>query len=109
MAMIERLIGSAAFAALALFAQAPAAPSGLIRLSAAALDSGGEPVTDLKPDDFQITDQNKPQKIAFFRVSSSAPAQGAPLGPHEYTNRPDKVLSHSTVILFDLLNQNQSD
>jgi len=109
MAMIERLIGCAALAAVALLAQAPAAPSGLIRLSVAALDSGGEPVTDLKPADFQIADQNKPQKIAFFRVNSSAPMQGASLGPHEVTNRPGKVLPHSTVILFDLLNQNQSD
>ncbi len=87
--MIERLICGAALAALVLTAQTPnAAPSGLIRLSVAALDSGGEPVTDLKPDDFQITDQNKQQKIAFFRVNSSAPMQGASLGAHEYTNRP---------------------
>jgi VWFA-related protein len=105
--MIERLIGSAVLAAFVLTAQAPA-PSGLVRISVAALDSSGEPVTDLKPDDFQIADQNKPQRIAFFRPNPSTQPT-APLGPHESTNRPGKVLPHSTVILFDLLNQNQTD
>lgn len=105
--MIERLIGSAVLAAFVLMAQAPA-PSGLVRISVAALDSSGEPVTDLKPDDFQIADQNKPQRIAFFRANPSTQQTG-PLEPHESTNRPGKILPHSTVILFDLLNQNQTD
>jgi VWFA-related protein len=110
-AMKGKLICSLTLVASALLAQAPApnaGPSGLVRLSVAALDVSGEPVTDLKADEFQISDQGKPQRIAFFRANTSAP-QTAPLGPHEYSNRSGPALPHSTVILFDLLNENQPD
>jgi VWFA-related protein len=110
MSTAEKLIGSLALGASMLLAQAPnAAPVSLIRLNVAVLDPSGEPVTDLKIDDFQISDQGKPQRIAFFRANMSSPPQTTPLGPHEYSNRPGKALPHSTVILFDLLNENQSD
>jgi VWFA-related protein len=111
MVMAEKLMGSLALAASVLMAQAPApnaAPSGLVRLSVAAVDASGEPVADLKADDFQISDQGKPQRIVFFRSNINAP-QPAPLGPHEYSNRTGQARPHSTVILFDLLNENLSD
>ena len=111
MATEGKLISSLALAASVLLAQAPASnasPSGLVRLSVAALNTSGEPVTDLKPDDFQVSDQGRPQRIAFFRANFGAP-QPAPLGPHEYSNRTGQALPHSSVILFDLLNENQSD
>src|SRR5450432_1691074 len=111
MAIAGKLICSVALAASALLAQAPApnaAPPSLVRLSVAAVDNAGDPVTDLKMDDVQVSDQAKPQRILSFRGSVSAP-QAAPLGPREYTNRAAGPPPHSTVILFDLLNQNQSD
>jgi hypothetical protein len=111
MAIAERLICSLALAASVLLAQAPApnaSPSSLVRLSVAAVDASGEPVTDLKIDDLQISDQGKPQRVVFFRANMSAP-QTAALGPHEYSNRSGQALPHSTVILFDLLNENQPD
>lgn len=107
-----KVICNLALAASMLLAQTPApsaSPSGLVRLSVAALDAGGEPVTDLKLEDFQISDQGKPQRVAFFRANMLAPPQTTPLGPHEYSNRSSPALPHSTVILFDLLNENQSD
>jgi VWFA-related protein len=111
MAINRELFCSFTLAASMLLAQAPApsvnaTPTGLVRLSVAALDASGEPVTDLKIGDFQISDQGKPQRIAFFRANANAPAPA--LGPHEYSNRSGKGLPHSTVILFDLLNENQS-
>src|SRR5258706_895867 len=100
-------IFSRAFGAAVLLAQVPApsaTTAGLIRLSVAALNSNGEPVLDLKADDFQVSDQGKPQRIVYFRgkANAEAPAQ------REYSNRADAP-PHYTVILFDLLNENQSD
>ncbi len=96
--MTIRLIGSLTLAASALFAQ------GLVRLNVTALDAGGAPVDDLKAADFQVTDQGKPEKIVFLR---QVPATVA-AGPHEFSNRTGAP-PHTTVILFDLLNQNQTD
>ena len=73
--MAEKLMCCLTVAASVLLAQAPApnaSPSGLVRLSVTALDASGEPVTDLKADDFQIADQGKPQHIAFFRANGPA-------------------------------------
>ena len=77
---------------------------GLIRLGVTALDSGGQPVDGLKSDDFQVTDQGKPQKIVFFRAKAAAAAPAA----NEYSNRAAGT-PHTTVILFDLLNEPLSD
>jgi VWFA-related protein len=111
MAIAGKLICSMALAASSLLPQAPApnaAPPSLVRVSVAAVNNAGEAVTDLKMDDFQVSDQAKPQRLLFFRGIVSAP-QAAPLGPREYSNRAAGPPPHSTVILFDLLNQNQSD
>jgi VWFA-related protein len=96
-AMICSLAVTASFLA----AQAP----NLVRLSVTALDASGEPVEDLKASDFQISDQGKAQKIAFFRHNPAAPPA---LGANDFSNRTGSA-PHSTVILFDLMNQNQSD
>jgi VWFA-related protein len=107
---IKKLICSLALAACALPAQAPApnaAPSGQVSLSVAALDSSGEPVADLKREDFQVSDQGKPQTVVFFRGKASM--LPGPLAAHEYSNRSAGDPPHSTVILFDLLNESQSD
>jgi VWFA-related protein len=100
--MPRKLMCIAAFAS-ALLAQAP---SGLVRLNVAAVDASGAAVDDLKIGDLQITDQGKAQKIVFFRQNAITPA--AALAPHEFSNRTGAA-PHSIVILFDLLNQNQTD
>src|SRR5258708_22148211 len=95
-----------AIGASALLAQLPAPSAntaGQIRLSGRALN-GSEPVPDLKAADFQVSDQGKPQRIVFFRGKANAAAPA----PHEFSNRAGAP-PHSTVILFDLLNENQSD
>jgi len=110
MATALRLTCVLSLAACGLAAQNPApeamAPL-LIRLHAAVLDSDGKPVTDLTAGDFKITDQGKPQTISFFRRDGVEAA--AATGPHEFTNRPGGTLPHSTAILFDLLNESQTD
>jgi VWFA-related protein len=102
--MATKMTCSVVLAASALFAQAP---PGLVRLNLAALDSSGAPVDDLKVADLQVSDQGKAEKIVFFRQNAGAPPS-APLAPGEFSNRTGAT-PHSTVILFDLLNQNQTD
>lgn len=102
MAITGKLISTLALGASFVAAQ------GLVRLNVTALDPSGQPVEDLKAGDLQIADQGKAQQIIFIRRNvSSAPA--AQLAPHEYSNRTGAPPPHSTVILFDLLNQNQAD
>ena len=79
----------------------------LVHLHALALDSKGQPVTDLNGGDFKIADQGKPQTILLFRPPPANAS--APPGPHEYTNRPGGVTPHSTAILFDLLNEDDAN
>jgi VWFA-related protein len=102
--MPKKLICSVALAASALFAQAP---SGLVRLNVTALDASGAAVDDMKLADFQVNDQGKAEKIVFFRPNPGV-APAPTLAPHEFSNRTGPA-PHSTVILFDLLNQNQTD
>ena len=107
MAIVRTTIFSLALGACVLLAQVPvpsATTAGLVRLSVAALNSSGEPVLDLKADDFQVLDQGKPQRIVFFRGKANA----EPRAPRQFSNR-GSAPPHSTVILFDLLNENQSD
>src|ERR1017187_9797221 len=59
----------------------------LENLNVIAVDSRGEPVTDLTSDDFQVTDAGKPQKIAFFRHTDSKLWQVPALAPNEVSNR----------------------
>lgn len=106
MAIAKKMICGLALGASLLLAQAPVT---LVHLDVAALDGSGEPVTDLKMSDFQITDQGKTEHALFFRQNGAAPSAAAPLGPHEVSNRTPGPGPHSTVILFDLLNQNQTD
>src|ERR1017187_1387267 len=103
---MAKVVFTLALVASGLLAQAPA-PGPPVRLSAVALDAGGQPVTDLTADDFKIVDQNKPQAIFFFREPRNRPA--VKLESLEFSNRTSGVTPHVTVILFDLMNQNQPD
>ncbi len=75
-------------------------------------DKQGNPVTDLKADDFGIEESGKKQKIATFaapaQVSSTDPAT---LAPGLYTNRPDlrAPAGPLTVVLIDAANASFRD
>jgi VWFA-related protein len=107
MSKSRTLLSSIALAASGLLAQAPAPPPPLIRLYPTALDASGQPVTDLTAADFKIVDQGKPETIFAFRKPAVQPA--ALLAPLEFTNRPGGAMPHATVILFDMINENQAD
>jgi VWFA-related protein len=82
-------------------AQESAAPR-LVTLHVIATDPSGHPVTDLKPDELQVTDQGKAQSIGFFRSEATAPA--APLAAGEFSNRAPANLAGIHIVRFDLLN-----
>ena len=70
------------------------------------------PVEDLKPGDFTLFDQGKPQRIATFSVSSTQdrPAHPASLPMGTVSNRLEGLESSgATVVLFDRLNTAPED
>ena len=77
----------------------------LVDLNVVAVDSHGQPVTDLSSDDFEITDGGKQQKIAFFHHSNRAQWQTSTLAHNELSNRSGATIPYATVILFDLMNE----
>jgi VWFA-related protein len=76
----------------------------LVTLNVSAVDASGSRPGDLTEDDFQISDNGKPQKIASFRINNSKPQPAKVLAPHEFSNRAGAAIPHATLILFDLLN-----
>ena len=86
-------------------AQPPQPEPKLVYLNVVAVDPHGNPVTDLTTDDFQINDDGKSQKIAFFRHRDEKLAPAVSLKPNEFSNRTGANPANATVILFDLLNE----
>jgi len=77
----------------------------MVDLNVVALDNHGQPVVDLTSDEFRVTDNGKPQTIAFFRHRDSALAAVPALAPNEFSNRGGANVPRATLILFDLLNE----
>lgn len=101
--------------------QAPAAQAPVFRISTRLVqvsvvvhDSQGEPVSDLKKEDFTITERGKPQQISFFSMASAdrPAAPSATLPPHIFSNvftEHTGVPTSVTVVLLDLLNTSWTD
>ena len=95
----------------------------LVQVSVVVEDKKGNPVTDLKPEDFTVLDEGKPQKIAFFTAAVPPPATPASEQPssrpvrllpaNAFTNRYDLKGQDTpgavTVVLFDSLNTAPQD
>jgi VWFA-related protein len=84
----------------------------LVVLDVVALDEKGQPIPDLKADDFTVLEDGKPQKISDFSfhhpVAASAPASQPP--PNVISNTP-QFSSNSclNVILLDAINTDFSN
>jgi VWFA-related protein len=85
----------------------------LIQVNVIVHDKQGQPVRDLKKEDFVLLDTGKPQQIAFFSMDSNAVLpQSAKLAPNVFTNQLQQksaVPSSVTVILIDELNTKIQD
>jgi VWFA-related protein len=78
-----------------------------ITLHVAVFDNHNQPVGDLKSEEFQIADQNKPQRIVSFRRNGDKPELNAakPSDPSGAGTSNSPLI----VILFDLLNANMAN
>src|SRR5713226_7239352 len=85
----------------------------LVQVNVVVHDKKGEPLSDLKKEDFTILDRGKEQKVAVFAVDSiDAPPKAWPtLPPNIFSNRVQRVdtPTSTTVILFDGLNTRFQD
>ncbi len=93
----------------------------LVQVSVIAQDGDGKPITGLTREDFEISDQGHPQKLAFFSlqdnttvVADHAAEQppAVPPGSHLFSNRLRErtgVPPSVTVILLDLINTRGRD
>src|SRR4051794_21740833 len=61
----------------------------LVQISVVVHDRKGEPVADLKKEDFKLTEKGKPQTISVFSVESTGKLAAPPvkLPPHIFSNR----------------------
>ncbi len=91
--------------------QAPVfrASTRLVQVNVVVHDKHGQPVTDLKKEDFTLLEHGKPQQIALFSMNDAAgaPAAAAPLPPHIFSNNVavrGGAPSGVTVLLLDLVN-----
>lgn len=81
----------------------------LVQLSVVAEGKGGAPVPDLTQQDFQIFDEGRGQKLAYFRVVNNQPSSAGTfdLPANVYTNLPGQSGTSSesvTIILADGIN-----
>ena len=85
----------------------------LVEVQVVVTGRGGAPVADLTLDDFTLTENGKPQKIAFFTAPAGKPtAAPEPLPAGIFTNRPEYTASRPqgvTAIVLDLLNTSIED
>lgn len=87
----------------------------LVQVNVVVHDHHGQPIVDLKKEDFTIAERGKPQTITFFSMETAdrpaSPAAGA-LPPHVFTNmvaQQSGVPTSVTVVLLDLLNTSLID
>ncbi len=89
----------------------------MVLVDAVVLDKEGHPVKGLKPDDFVVTENGVPQRIASFSEHGSERTSAAPppvLPPHVTTNRPSVTQANAengtvAVLLLDGLNTPPQD
>jgi VWFA-related protein len=104
-----------ALTAVRLAAQTPAqqtpvfrAAARLVQVNVVVHDKHGQPITDLKKEDFTVLERGKPQQVALFSINGDgAPVPAAPLPPHIFSNTVAMhggVATGVTVILLDLVN-----
>ena len=74
----------------------------LVDVGVVAVDKKGHPVTDLKPEDFEIFDNGRKQTLQFFSVASGVSADGSAKAPGHPSHAPDEpVFSNRRVDIAD--------
>ena len=78
-------------------------PVSLVKFEVSALGPHGEPVTDLRSGECQVSEDGKHQAISFFHFDGNKRQEHFPAGPGS-SNR-GSFVAHPTVILLDLLSE----
>jgi VWFA-related protein len=76
----------------------------LVVTDVVATDGNGKPITDLKPEDFKLFENGRPQQVAHFSFHqpiTQAASRTVTLPPDIVTNMPAYTASSMNVILFD--------
>ncbi|HVJ28368.1 MAG TPA: VWA domain-containing protein [Vicinamibacterales bacterium] len=77
----------------------------LVQVSVVVQDGRRRPVTDLKPEDFEIFEDGKPQPVSVFALRGQAPSDAVAEGTGVFTNRLQSPTGGGVVaIVFDRLN-----
>jgi VWFA-related protein len=82
----------------------------MVQVSVIVQDQRGEPLVGLTKDDFELSDQGKPQQIAEFSVESARVLPSMPAAPpvaNVFSNRAEQQFGNSvsaTAILIDTMN-----
>ena len=106
------LAGSALLMLLPAAAQDPApvfrSETTLVEFNVVALDKNGDPVTDLRRDEVEVTDRGRPRDLAVFRYEGGEQPRTAPnLPPGMFTNTPELTPGpprNVTAIVLDTFN-----
>jgi len=103
------------------WAQAPASSSAvppptirvtthLVLVDVVVTDKQGNPVNTLRPEDFVVEENGKPQKISMFVKAGSTTSSAPALPPGIYSNRPEyRSAGPITMLLLDALNTEFKD
>ncbi len=87
--------------------------SRLVNVNVIAVDKKGNPVRDLKREDFVLTDNGAARPISLFSLEaadgSAAPVDAAKVTPGTFTNRVEQSASAVTIFLMDGLNTDMED
>jgi VWFA-related protein len=88
--------------------------SQLVEVPIVVSDAKGKPISDLKPHDFDISDNGRRQSLRLFAVDRGAAPRSSALvsqGKRLFSNREasDDAPQHVTVILLDQINTNWAD
>ncbi len=84
-------------------------PTRLVKVNVAAEDEHGRPVCDLAASELKVFDDGAAQKIELFRRDGGDEGEAAPpLEPGEFSNRAGRRPKQATVILFDVLNSDET-
>jgi VWFA-related protein len=86
----------------------------LVEVSVVAQDAQGKAVTDLRREDFEVLDENKPQDISLFIVDSRSiqPVPALPQAKNTFTNRLEQrgsIPTSVSIVMLDALNTRKAD
>lgn len=73
----------------------------LVRVDVVVVDADGRPVTGLRPEDFEVLDNGRPQPVSLFQEMSHEAAAASSFLPHDVGSNVSTDTGRLVVLLFD--------